>query len=288
MGRVKGRKQMESGNNDRISRTVDLSVERGYAVTVPTCCRFEIGKIHGIGNRKNQEDAFGVSELNEADFKKKGAFFVVADGMGGMADGGKASTAAVICCLQYFDRHDSLEENGEMFWMRDMVLDANDDVIDVLDESAGMGGSTLVAVRILKNCFQWIAVGDSRLYLYRDNVLHQLNEEHIYEKTLYKLVEEHKLTAEDVENHPQRKALTSFIGKRGLKEMAEGCELQNLKSGDWLLLMTDGVFGTLSEEEIINILQFSAGKAAMRMGMQIEQKRKGHQDNYTALLIRVI
>ena len=37
-------------------KTVDLSVERGYAVCVPKRYGIQIGKLHGIGKRENQED----------------------------------------------------------------------------------------------------------------------------------------------------------------------------------------------------------------------------------------
>lgn len=55
-----------------------------------------------------------------------------------------------------------------------------------------------------------------------------------------------------------------------------------------MLLMSDGVFGTLSDVEMISAMQYLPDKAAMSIGMQIEQKKRKNQDNYTAIILEAI
>jgi protein phosphatase len=262
-------------------KTIDLSIERGYAIEVPDWYGIQIGKVHGMGARSNQEDAFGISEIEEEQLMQKGLLAVLADGMGGMQSGEKASAAAVISCLQFFEQNEL--PSG---WMKEMVLDANEAAIDALGTDTGAGGTTLIAVHIDGNLVNWISVGDSHLYLYREGVLKQLNHDHNYAAVLQKEVENGEISEEEALKHKQRKALTSYIGMRDLEEIDDAGERLVLQKGDWLLLMTDGIFGTLSEEEITSQLSYMVGKAAMCIQMEIDKKQKKNQDNYTGILIK--
>lgn len=261
-------------------RTVDLSIERGYAVDIPQWYGVKIGKVHGIGQRENQEDAFAISEIDEQRLSERGVLAVLADGMGGMADGEKASVATVISCLQYFEQSDLTEE-----WMRDMAYEANEKVLDALGDAAGIGGSTLIAVHIDGTIIDWVSVGDSHLYLYRNGKLKQLNQDHIYGNVLDQMVRNHEISEEEALHHAQRKALTSYMGLRNLEEIDSCEERMLLQSKDLILMMTDGIFGTLTEKEIIEKLDQSVAKIAMGLQMEIENKKKMNQDNYTGILI---
>lgn len=269
-------------------RTVDLSIERGYKMDIPETFGIEVGKIHGIGARSNQEDAFGISDLHAKQMDEKGMLFILADGMGGMANGEVASTSTVISCLQFFDQitSDSVEEADK--WIEDMAYFANEKTIEAMKENAGLGGATLVGLHInpMKKA-SWVTVGDSHLYLYRNGELKLLNQEHIFMNTLNELVRRGEIAQEDADRHPKRKALTSFIGKPEMEEIDKG-EIAELSGGDWLLLMSDGIFGTITDEEIKNALQSGAGKAALQISMLIEAKQKINQDNYTGLLIHIL
>ena len=265
--------------------TVDLGHEKTYQIDTPEGCGVLLGKVHGIGRRSKQQDSFGVSELKEDNVRDKGILAVVADGMGGLSDGEKASMATVISCLNYFETHSSTENASEV--LVSMAENANTEVKEVLEESGGFSGSTLIAALVKEKELFWVSIGDSHIYLYRDEELIQLNKDHNYAETLQEKVDAGEITQEEALHDPQKNALTSYIGIAQLEQIDYNTESLALFEGDRILLMSDGVYNTLTEEEIIDSMQFPIGRSMMHLGMQVEGKRKKNQDNYTMLLIEM-
>lgn len=266
--------------------TVDLSVERGYLYKLPDSFGIQIGKVHGIGKRGNQEDCFGISDITEQGLYDKGILVALSDGMGGMLSGEKASTAAVISCLQYFENVPVAEGQSPRQYLEEMVLNANTDVITALGESSGAGGATFIGAYIDGCVVNWISVGDSHIYLYSGGRLIQLNKEHNYGAELDMKVAEGEISEAEARNHPQRRALTSFMGLEDLTQMDSNEMPLVMMPGDMLILMTDGIFGTLTDEEIIAKLDNPVEKIAMSVHMEVENRQKPNQDNYTGIFIR--
>lgn len=52
-------------------------------------------------------------------------------------------------------------------------------------------------------------------------------------------------------------------------------------------MLSDGVYNSVTEEEIIESMELPLGRAMMRLGMQVEEKRKRNQDNYTAIVLEI-
>ena len=233
-----------------------------------------VGKLHNVGKRSGQQDCLGVTDVGD------GVFAVVADGMGGLADGDKVSQSVVMTMLS-----DAVQQKG----LADMVAHANREVNRML----GLGGqyksgSTVVAVLATPTQFQWISVGDSRIYLYRNGRMIQLNREHVYEADLIKKAVNGEMTMDEVMRDPQRHKLTSFIGMGTLKYIDASLRPVAIQSGDCLLLMSDGVFNTLSEEEMATILtQYPDPEhAASVMEERVLSYEKAKQDNFTAILLK--
>lgn len=271
---------------EKVQVTVDLGYEKAYQIETPEDCELRIGKAHGIGARSKQQDSFGVSQMQEDVIRDKGILAILADGMGGMANGEKASMATVISCLNYFDTHDMSESVSDD--MLAMAENANVEVKDVLGDSRGASGSTLVGVHIKDGEMFWVSVGDSRIFLYRDGELQQISRDHNYAAVLQERVEAGEITQEEALCDPQKDALTSYIGIEFLEEIDYNTESLALFEGDKILLTSDGVYNTLTTEEIEDALKFSAGRAMMHLGMQVEGKKKKNQDNYTALVLEVV
>lgn len=265
--------------------TVDLGCEKTYQIETPNGCGVLLGKVHGIGRRSMQQDSFGVSEPKEDVVRDKGILAVVADGMGGLSAGEKASMVTVISCLNYFETHGSEENAAEV--LVSMAKNANTEVQEVLEESRGFSGSTLIAALVKEKELFWVSVGDSHIYLYRDEELIQLNKDHNYAATLQEKVEAGEMTQEEALADPQRNALTSYIGIDVLEKIDYATEPCELLEDDRILLVSDGVYNTLTTDEIVDSMQYPIGKSMMHLGMQIEGKRKKNQDNYTAILIEI-
>ena len=58
--------------------------------------------------------------------------------------------------------------------------------------------------------------------------------------------------------------------------------------GDRILLMTDGVFGTLSEDELIQCMRCTVQEAAERIIAAVEEKNMTHQDNATVVIVEYL
>ncbi|MCI8599588.1 MAG: serine/threonine-protein phosphatase [Lachnospiraceae bacterium] len=270
----------------RVEKTVDLGMDRLYQVEISPRHGLVIGKVHGIGARGNQEDAFGISDTKDETVLEKGVLLILSDGMGGLCDGEKASAATVIACLNYFDNHEMEHAPWEHF--HDMAQEANEQVKEALGKTAGAGGATLIAAWIKDQKVYWASVGDSHLYLFREEELHQLNQEHTYGATLDRMAQNGEITQAEAAKNPSRRALTSFIGADKPNELDWNEKELTLQKGDRFLLMSDGVFGTLTKQEITDAMQYPADKSAKHLEMQIESKKKRNQDNYTAIIVEVI
>ncbi len=240
-----------------------------------------VGKLHNIGRRSGQQDSLGMTDF------AGGTLAIVADGMGGLADGDRVSQQIVMTMLQ-----DStmLKPGKTENCLYEMIAHANHEVNQMLGvENQYKSGSTVIAALIEKDGFQWATVGDSHIYLYRGNQLLLLNREHIYETELMQKAVNGRITFQSVKTDKSRSGLTSFIGMGELKYIDGSTKKLSYQTGDWLLLMSDGVFNTLSEPEICRIVQESvcASEAAARMEQAVLAKQNPKQDNFTAILLEL-
>lgn len=238
-----------------------------------------IGKLHNIGRRKDQQDSFGIMPT------PGGQFAVVADGMGGLSGGDRVSQQVVMSMLQDASALGGGADGNVLF---EMVAHANSIVNSMLGAAdAYVSGSTVVAVLVEYDCFHWVSVGDSRICLYRNGRLIQLNREHTYEAELMVQAVNGEISFEEAAANPKRAGLTSFIGMGELKYIDGSHRGVQIQRGDRLLLMTDGVFNTLTEEDICRILGEAgcAENAASAMQERILSYGRENQDNFTAVII---
>ena len=268
----------------KIEKTVDLGCRELYRVDTGGADGISIGKLHGIGTREKQQDAFGVSDAGQ--IKEKGLLLILADGMGGLLGGEIASMETVVACLSYFDNVEMSEEPKEFF--SNMLEYANEKVKEALGISNGEGGSTVIAVWLWENYMFYISVGDSRLLLFRKGELIQLNREHNYQATLLEKAMQGEITLEEAYNDPQKNALTSYVGEDFISEMDMCGEIMRIEEGDKIILMSDGIYRTVEEVELEEVLKQSPQRAAMELERMIFQKAKASQDNYTALIVEII
>ena len=246
---------------------------------------FRIGHAQIIGARKNQEDSYVVSNLNDLNLIfEKGLLAVVADGIGGLNAGEVASSAVIEgMCASYSAQS---AEAGVCERLLEMVGYAQRSVVQV---SRGGGakqcGSTLVSVLIRGRDMAFVSVGDSRIALYRSGALLQLNREHV----LGRDADEATVLSNAPANSDarKRKALTAFMGKENLRLVDRNTSPQRLIRGDRVLLMSDGVFGTLTDDELISLMDLPPQAAADAVVRMVESKRREHQDNATIVIVEI-
>ncbi len=264
----------------KIKRKAETGVEQMAEAPVMV----QIGNAHNIGARKSQQDAFGVSDVNNAALMRdKGILAVVADGMGGLTDSGQISAMITAHFLKSFRRSPPrMDISAELL---NMTMEANREVCGYLKKTGLQSGSTLIATVIKGSLLSFVSVGDSRIYLLRGGSLIQVNREHTYASELDEKAAKNEITFEQAKNDPQRNALTGYIGMEDNLPVDRSLHPLSLLPGDRVLLMTDGVFNTLSNEEITSAAMRPVCEAAAQIETLVLSKRKSNQDNFTVIII---
>lgn len=229
--------------------------------------------------RENNQDALEYGTLTDTV-----QYAVVCDGMGGAHGGNIASKIAVEVIGSRI--RDGYRDNANVGSPENLLLSAmataNIGVYDRAQRDAeltGMG-TTVVAV-ITDGRTAYIShVGDSRLYLLRDNRLSQITRDH---SVVQELVEAGQITVEEARSHPRKNYITRALGVIG-EENGEYDELQ-LITGDRLLLCTDGLTNTVGGDEISRLLTLpteEAAEALIRAALD-----GGGMDNITVALMDI-
>ena len=245
-------------------------------------------RVHHIGKRKNQEDSFGVSDLtNKSLCRTKGAMAVVADGMGGLAGGENVSSLAVLTMLQGFSDM-QYGSTGEVELNR-LLDNTVDNVNQYLESTVGLkkSGSTMMAVIVHNDMLSWISVGDSRTALYRNGKLTDLNHRHVYGADLDEMARKNLISPAQAMSHPDRDKLTSYLGMGKLKHVDRSARPMPLMKGDRIILMSDGVFNTLTDPEIEQILGLPIDVVGATLEDSVLKKDNPHQDNFTAVILEI-
>ena len=222
---------------------------------------------------------------NEDSFHKGETVFAVADGMGGHRAGEVASDLALEPIRQLDGQHFA-EAREATEALRRALEAANTQVIGAARENperAGMG-TTLTAVMVREGKLHLAHVGDSRAYLLRAGErINQLTTDHTL---VEELVQEGRLSREEIATHPQRSVITRAIGVDDEVEVDTLPPLV-LEVGDQVLLCSDGLTGPVDEDHIAEILAGTTdGDQAVRQLVDAANTAGG-PDNITVVLLRV-
>ena len=242
----------------------------------------QVSKLHEQGARSSQQDSFALSPA--ALIPTHGTLAVVCDGMGGLKDGDKVSQAAVSAMVNGF-----LELSGAPTQVLLALLGRANRAVNQLLGPAGQrkSGTTMVAGILKNEEFHYLSVGDSRICLYRSGELYQLNREHVYVNELSTRAVNDLLTFQEAWSNSQGAGLTSFLGMGDLKYVDIPAAPQKVRRGDKLILMSDGVYNALTEQELCSALDNGSGADAEALGRAIADKAYDNQDNYTAVILTI-
>ncbi len=227
--------------------------------------------------RANNEDNVLVDEAL--------GFAVVADGMGGHNAGELASSLAVNTM------RDTLREleSGEIAYMEiDAELSREANLLSYAASAANLQilsdkspanqgmGTTLTALLVRNRKGTIIHIGDSRIYLLRENVLTQLTNDH-------SLVAEHVrsgvLTEQEARQSSLQNILTRALGINS--DIMLDVEELDLKAGDKLLLCTDGINKVVTNEQIGSVMAAKANGKAICQTLVDMTLAGGAPDNVT-------
>jgi protein phosphatase len=237
-------------------------------VNLDICSKTDVGRV-----RTTNEDSLLVVPLGTVHI------LAVADGLGGHAAGEVASRIALIEIEEFLKAN--LAGNNLREAIGGAVAKANKEIWLLSKENAayeGMG-STLVLAIVSGDKALIANVGDSRAYLMGDGV-RQVTKDH---SLVRELVDRGVISEEQAVGHPQKNIVTRSLGAK--EEVVPDFYDWEL-SGNTLLLCSDGLTDTLSENEIIETIVASADLDEACSRLIDLANRKGATDNITVILAR--
>ena len=141
-------------------------------------------------------------------------------------------------------------------------------------------GTTVVAALLNEEVLAIAHVGDSRLYLVRNGIIQALTTDHswVAEQILKGL-----MTEEEAECSPRRNIVTRALGV----ESSVDVELTEVpvKSGDMLLLCSDGLTRGVRPDDILQILKGSEDLPTLSDRLIAMANEAGGNDNTTVVLV---
>jgi serine/threonine protein phosphatase PrpC len=244
--------------------------------------RVRFGAVTDTGRvRSINQDAFLV--LDDL------GLYAVADGMGGHQGGEVASQLAVEALRAAY-----VEPAADL--LADAIAEANERIYSagVADPNLHGMGTTVVAAAVLDaedgdhatddgNRVLVANVGDSRAYLFRDDVLTQLTEDH---SMVADLVREGRISEEEAKVHPQRNIVTRVLGQYDQVEI--DFWPVDAVAGDRVVLCSDGLVDGMGDDQITSVLrrledpQEAAGELVRRAN------EAGGRDNITVIVLDVV
>ena len=233
-----------------------------------------------IGKRRKSNQDYTATFTNQ----KNQLLALLADGLGGHQAGDIASRQAVEEIGIAWEATTIDDSEKAVQWFLQHIQQANQRIFEkgqTQPTLSGMG-TTLEVVTLLDNHLALAHVGDSRIYLFREQRLIALTEDHSLVNALLKSGE---ITQEMAENHPRKNIITRSLGMPGSLEV--DVAIHKIEDQDQLLLCSDGLTNMVSEPKIAQILLEAASLQDASQRLIEEANAKGGLDNITVLLIDV-
>ncbi len=280
-------KKREKENRGVMANEVPVSAPKNVQRLVP---KLSTLVRTATGNRKYQQDAVYVTPSKVlASNKKTRVMAVVCDGMGGMADGGRASQTAIQMMVGAFNQ---VEKNPDLnipaFFQQGIC--AIDRTIYNFPKEDGKGsGTTMVACIAEDNKLYWASVGDSRIYIIRGNQMQQVTRDHNYWLRLQEMVAAGQMTEQEAMSKRQKEALISFLGIGNVSLMDINTTPFEMQYGDVVMLCSDGITKTLSDAQIKKIIMDETVKPHQKAEALVEAATHANshsQDNTSVALIQ--
>ena len=212
-----------------------------------------------LGDRAAQED-YSLLRISRGGAE---LLAVLADGMGGHAGGEVASKRAVDSFAATFG---SYPQGSVSAKLGAALHQANNDISFSIKNSPALDGMgcTLVAAHIDEEGLQWISVGDSPLFLFRNKGLTRLNADHSMAPVIEKSLLKGKITTQEANDHPNRHVLRSAVTGGALALVDTSSSPKPLLMGDVVILASDGLL-TLTEKEISALINEKNGATAEQL-----------------------
>ncbi len=241
------------------------------------------------GHLPNEDSVLAVQETRITDAEQLPVgLFVVADGMGGHADGQQASQLVIQVLSEMV--LPVLRDNGadermcaHMLYLG--VQRANFTLYQRNQQRHAMMGTTMTGVLIFGTRAHIVSVGDSRTYLYRPSKgLAQVTRDH---SIVAELVAAKVIAPEAIYTHPKRNEVTRCLGKEA--EVEIDTFTVSLQSGDVLLPCSDGLWEMVHDPEIEELVAPFPRDAQHLSELLIQAAlNRGGKDNVSVIVVELV
>jgi len=233
------------------------------------------------GKRDNNEDCI-FPFPNQAD--ENNTLFLVCDGVGGLQKGEIASKLACTSFVEYFENNKIIISteteilNGFAF-----VQQKFDDYITSEPTAKGMG-TTLTLLHLHQNGCTVAHCGDSRIY--------QIRNEQILFKTIdhnatNDLLKQGIITPEEAAQQPKTNRITRAIQGNSVQRTKPDIQIiTDIQTNDYFVLCSDGVYGCLSDNELVDILTAKQTENEKLETIKILCEANSN-DNFSAYILKI-
>jgi len=229
-----------------------------------------------IGKRETNQDYSG-SYSNKANQNMA----ILCDGMGGHNGGDVASEMAVTQLGNQWLETSFTDVSEAKKWLQTKVNEENARIFDASNTYSdlfGMGTTIVLAV-FIENQILFANVGDSRAYIYKNDEVELVTEDHSFANQLY-LQEE--ISLEEAQNHSQKHVLTRSLGVSN--EVEIDFFTIPKKNIEYVFLCSDGLSNTLSTNEMVLTLMADIPLKEKAQLMVQSAFKNGSNDNISILL----
>lgn len=233
--------------------------------------KFSVYQISRQGGRERNEDRMGYAYTRES------GLFVLADGMGGHPEGALAAQLTLQTFSAYFQKAANPLVKEVPEFLSSATMAAHHQILRYASEKGMLDTprTTLVAAVVERNHLHWVHCGDSRLYVVRNGALLVRTRDHSYMEQQAHLGHNTK--------HINRNILFSCLGSPAKPVFDLSSPLQ-LKQGDRVLLCSDGLWGTVNDDEVAHELSRTTLDQSVPELVEMALKRGGARcDNVTVL-----
>lgn len=238
--------------------------------------RFAVYQVSRKGGRAKNEDRMGYCYTRES------GLFALADGMGGHPEGEVASQLALQTLAAGFQREARPRLADPLRFLHDAIVAGHHQLLRYATERGLLDTprTTIVACLLQGNAAYWAHCGDSRLYLVRGDKLVARTRDHSYSELQETLA--HVMPTGDRLN---RNVLFTCLGSPG-KPVVDAAGPLRMHPRDRVLLCSDGLWGSVSDAEITDVMASNAISEAVPELVERALRVAGERsDNVTALAV---
>jgi protein phosphatase len=242
------------------------------------------------------EDSFEISAFTISEDDIPVLLAIVADGIGGHKAGEIASKIAVATIIASVAESDG---SDPLWVLKSALLEANHAITaEAADDDSKRGmGSTVACALVIDSALYIATLGDSRLYLVRDNVIQQLNIDHTW---VQEALDVGVINSEEARSHPRRHLIRSYLGSSDPihpdlrlyldaeenQEQAKANQGLPLVPGDQIMICTDGLTDLVADQEILEILEGEDNKEDQLQKLVDLANLRGGHDNITVVVLQ--